>query len=260
MIDKKQWLSNFRDESQKAKALKILDKISICSKSNKTTYTDFLEPFILAKVINLVKNIDELNFYFWGGYTDSERKRLGICQDYSKINYLDFPITALKIENKTSTLSHRDYLGSLVGLGIDRAKLGDIIVQENSAIVIVAQEIETYIYSNLNKIGKQDISDISYFPIDEIVVSEIKYSEIVSTVSSLRMDSVLSVCFRLSRSSIVDLIKSEKALKNGELVSPSTSVSQGDILSLRGYGKAKLYEIGGTSKKDRIFIKVHTYI
>lgn len=262
MIHKELYLMKFTDAEEKLSANKILDRVNICFRDHSNTFTDFIDMYKLSKFLNMTRLISDLSVKVFGGYPDSERKIIGFCPDYRELNETDFPIIPVEIilkSSKEEKISHRDYLGSILGLGIDRNKVGDILVYEQKAIVFIHKDISFYILNSLSKI-KNIRAETKEILFEEIILPHPKIKEIISTVSSLRADAVLSSGFQLSRSKIVDLIKSEKGFINGLIADPSSTVKVGDCLTLRGFGKMKLIEVKGKTKKGRIGILIHRYI
>jgi RNA-binding protein YlmH len=157
-------------------------------------------------------------------------------------------------------LTHRDYLGALMGLGIKREKIGDILVSEETCSIIVLNEIADYIFYNLDKVGNTRIKTV-ITDVDELVSREPKLKEISATVASLRLDCIASAGFGISRSKMVDFIKGEKVNLNWDGVSnPTKQVKAGDTISMRGMGRLVLDSVGGTTKKDRIKVVLKKYI
>ncbi|HHW66823.1 RNA-binding protein [Defluviitalea raffinosedens] len=262
MINKEIYLKNFNDIEERLIASKILDRANTALRDHANTFTDFIDMYKLSKYLVMVHNISDLSIKAFGGYPESERKIIGFCPDYRELQDYDFPVTPVEIHLKSSneeSISHRDYLGSVLGLGIERSKIGDILVYDHKAIVFVNKDIASYIINNLFKV-KNIKAEAKEILLDEVVLPEPKIKEITSTVSSLRADSILSAGFQLSRSKIVDLIKSEKALINGVIASPASHIKEGDFLTLRGFGKIKLAEVRGKTKKDRVSIVIHRYV
>jgi len=202
------------------------------------------------------------NLYtFFGGYEQAERQIMCICP-YS-IETSDYDICALKLTVKTGigrALSHRDYLGAILGLGIDRKQIGDIIVKPFGAYVIVSKSMADYISSQLLNIGRYQKIEISMVPFETLEIDAPQIKEINQTVSSLRMDAVAACSFGISRSECAKLILGEKLRCNGSIVSASDPVKEGDVLTMRGYGKAKLVAINGQTKKERIHITIEKYV
>ncbi len=189
---------------------------------------------------------------FWGGYNDAQRVMFG-ANVYEKS---EFPFVALKFSyRKEFKLSHRDFLGSLMSLQIDRSVVGDILTFDGETIVFVKEEIADLIESEIRKIGRvgvkitrADISDIKY---------ESEFDELSFTVSSLRLDVFVSAVTSLSRDKSQSLIKSDFVSINHNVENNvSKTVSVFDVITIRKYGKFVFAEDCGLSKKGKIKIKV----
>ncbi len=197
---------------------------------------------------------------FYGGYEDAERVILINLPDYARLadNNPLTVIRACKAEGGRE-LTHRDYLGSLVGLGIKRELLGDILVREDGADIIVLSDIAEFILSNYCKAGRTALS-LSQHHISELIVPKVKRTRITDTVASLRLDSVTASAFGLARGKAAEAIGGGIVFVNHlEVTKPDFQVKEGDKITLRGKGKACLTEIGGRSRKDRVYITIERY-
>lgn len=249
------------DSSEKEFIRHLEDLSGRAYNSNQLTHTLFLNPAEVAMAQTLLRAHRGVPFLFHGGYDDSERKRLFFLPDYIDEEY--FPaeeyISAIKATFSFSSPTHRDFLGSLMGLGIKREVLGDILVFPDRAYIICAPQMKSFILENLEKVGKLGIKCFS-IPLSEIEIPEPEFDIISGTVASLRADSVVSLAFGISRTSAAELISSGLfSLNHLQEESISQEISEGDLLSLRGYGRAKLDSIGGISKKGRQFIELHVF-
>lgn len=241
---------------------KIRDVFVIAQKHREKRATDFLDPAQQKIGEEVARGFRDMGFFFDGGYEDAERKVLVAYPEFAKEDPLREPLGALRISSKDPTEypSHRDYLGAILGLGINRDKVGDILVSGSSADVVIKQDITEYIGLNLVKVGSTPVS------VEEISVKELlqpvrPYKELKSTVASLRIDAIASIAFGISRSKMAPFIKGENLKLNFKVIKdPSTPVKEGDIISAHRLGRAKVVEIGGESKKGRIYVKVHRYI
>lgn len=227
---------------------------------NVLTHTDFLTPSESALLIKRFP-ASEIRPVAFGGYTDAERKILFFLPDYLDA---DDPsvfscISAIKCSAPFSNLTHRDYLGALLSLGIKRGCIGDILVFPQEAIIILDTKLLAFVCENLSHISRGGVSCI---PIDlkEISPPVPKIREIEATVASLRADAVFSSAFGISREKASALIRDGLCSVDWiPLSSPSDSITEGAILSARGFGRAKLAQVGGLSKKGRTFISIHIY-
>lgn len=227
------------------------------------TYSDFLNLDELNLFYNNCKEIVKSGYTLWGGYKDAERRVICFYEDDSSTN-VDWPVCCLKIlpVNKkfSDKLNHRDYLGAILNLGIERCKIGDILVMENAGYVFCRQEIGNFIQENLTRIRH---TTITVAAADEMEVGDFKpaMEEISGTVSSVRLDSVLSVAFHTSRSSLTGLIAGGKVFVNSRLVSSNSySLKDGDVVSVRGMGKFIFKGIISQTQKERYKINLLKYI
>ena len=226
------------------------------------TYSDFLNLNELNILHTTPKNEFDTKYETFGGYNDSERQMAAFLPDALYYTHF-YPIQILKIEplqkKFTESLTHRDYLGAILNLGIERSKLGDILVMEDFAYLFIQESLADYICNGLTRIRhtsvnvtKEDSQSFTYVP---------KYKEITGTVASVRLDSLLSLAFGSSRSKLVNLIEGGKVFANGKLMTTNSyQVKEGDIISVRGIGRFRYNGIQSQSRKGRYFISLYKYI
>ncbi len=226
-------------------------------------FSDFCSPAEAACVLEEFKFFSGVNLRFFGGNENCERRCACFFPDYMEISEADFPLAAIEItfNKKFSTeMSHRDYLGSILGLGIDRSKTGDILVFDGSALCYVKKEISDYIASNIEKVGRNSVK-AKVVDISDIELPKLKTEEKSFTVASLRIDAVAGGAFNIARGKIQLLIEGEKTFLNFlPEISPSKTVGEGDMISVRGFGRFKILSVNGKTKKDRISITVLKYV
>ncbi len=220
----------------------------------------FLNPRERMVISQQIKPSMGMVSVFDGGYPDAERTMFVCYPEYCETDSSDY-IALLEISGRDiSKLSHRDYLGSLMGLGLTRENIGDILLLEDKTLVFVKKEIADYIIANISKIGNCGIN-ITCVEVGEIEIPARAVKEIKGTVSALRLDSVVSVAIGVSRTKVADMIRAGIVTLNWETVQDvSASVSEGDMLSVRGYGRMELSEIGCMTRKNRYSIMVSRYI
>lgn len=258
MVNKDAILKKISGIEDKLLVSKGLDKALRADKSKEVSFTDFLDPHQRSILEKAFSGYDEIDCNFYGGYDDAERVVAFFYPDFmygDEEQYFDYPFKILNIApNSRDSLTHRDYLGALMGLGIKREKIGDILVRDDSCNIIVFDDIADYIKFNLNKVGSSKV-EIDLKDIDELEVPDPKTKTINTTVASLRLDCVSSAGFGVSRSKIVDYIKAEKVSLNWEVISSLTRlVQEGDTISMRGKGRVVLEQVGKTTKKGRISV------
>ena len=157
-------------------------------------------------------------------------------------------------------LSHRDFLGAILNLGIKRECIGDIYVFEKEAYFFVTPEVKEFVRLNLTKVGNIGVN-IMEVTFDKVKVPELKFEEVKFSVQSLRLDSVISGIFNESREKMNLKIREGIVLLN-YLVCENTSedIKEGDIISIRGYGKAVVYEIGGLTRRGKTFVIARKFV
>lgn len=262
-MDKHALLKSYCQPDEKLLLAKVLDQADLSLRKHTISFSDFLSPFETAKACDMLKKVNDIRFLAFGGYNESERKIISVFPDYISEEDIVFPISAVQVNynNKfSSELNHRDYLGSLLGLGIERVKLGDIIVKDNGAVCFAENGIADYIVSGLDRVGRTKI-DTKIIEINDDIVPQKKIITKNITVASLRADAVFGAVFGESRNIIQQHINSEKASINWlTFKSSSASVKEGDVLSLKGGGRGILLSVNGETKKGRISITIGKYV
>lgn len=252
------------DDDEKILIGKLLDKAQQAEKYFKSTNSEFLG----LRQQELCKQVmaSEMNssYFFAGGFDCAERKCAIFMPSYmseGEVLAADFPFFALNIANKwKNELNHRDYLGALMGEGIRREMIGDILVYDGGADVLIMRDVADFVTQNMKKVATGAVK-ISEIPLDELHQPEIKIKILRDTVASLRLDAVAAVAFSMSRASAAELVKKKLVQVNGAIVCKADfEMSQGMNLSSRGYGKAILASIVGESKKHRQIVEVHKLI
>ncbi len=262
MLDKDTLLKRVTKNEDRLLASKILDKAMTSFKSRAPVYTDFLDPHQAKIVEALLSDSDEVNYMFDGGYPGAERvvavfRPNFISDDETFVS--PFKYVTL-IPGGRDALTHRDYLGAVLGLGIRRDKIGDILVKDESCEIVVLGDISEYLKYNLSKVGNINVE----IRIDENLKtgpSEVKVKEIKATVASLRLDSVASSGFGVSRSKMADYIKAERVSLNWEITNSITKlVKEGDTISIRGKGRVLVESVGGVTKKGRTCLILKKFV
>lgn len=199
------------------------------------------------------------NYCFYGLFENAERKMLCVFQEYFRPEEKDFPMECLTFTfRKENVLTHRDFLGALMALRIKRETVGDIVINEGIAQIAVSDSVKDVIMSDIRKIGSVGVSVCDDCRI-KLERTE-NFKEIRGTVASMRLDGILSLALNVSRSKAVGIINGIGAEINYfPKYECSYHLSQGDIFSVKGYGKFRLEEVSGKTKKGRIHITVLKY-
>ena len=241
---------------------KIWDKIITGMNRNIPANTAFLSPRELHMAHFLFGQ--SLGLFEFGGYPDAERKMLIFLPEYLDNSYLDdedSPITCLRATfYEGDSPSHRDFLGALLGTGISRGSIGDICVGKSSCDFFVTDEIAPYLLQNFTSAGRTKLQ-LSSIPLSEVIVPIPEIKEVRDTLASIRLDSIISSGFSISRGLASQYISSGKASIDGlPCEKADKAVSDGSKISVRGLGKIKLHQINGYTKKGRISVIIHRYI
>ena len=244
------------------------DRYDMCVDGYMLSYTDFLDLRQQSLLMERFKGAACMEFY--GGHDDAERKICvfrpdyleGSIGEYFKAEEEDNPVVWLRITRpeKGRELTHRDYLGSITGMGIKREKIGDILVREDGADVACLKEVAEYLLYNYEKAGRVNVKTELVSAAD-ISLPRQRFKEIRDTVASLRIDSVVSSAFGMSRA------KAQEAITRGivfadsrQILKPDFTVKEGMKLVVRGMGKARLAKVGGNSRKGRTYIVIEKYL
>lgn len=220
--------------------------------------TDFLDPREQEIVSSVIGEHLDVRVTFSGGVDDTERKRALLYPDYYEVKEEDFQLALFEVQyaSKFITLQHRQVLGSLMSLGLKRNKFGDIRFYNDMVHFICASEISDYLFANFNEIGRAKIS-LKNLDVHSFIPNKEDVQEMVTTVSSLRLDVVGAAIYNLSRQKIQPLITNGHVKVNWKVVdSASFECREGDNLSIRGYGRSKLTSIEGRTKKDRVRVVI----
>lgn len=205
--------------------------------------------------MNILRQEPSVRALAFGGFRRAERERLVLVPSFYLTESIEPALAFYRIipERKSQfEWTHRDVLGSLMGLGIRREKTGDILLVPGEAQIIVAAEIASAIEGELRKIGSVPVSVAAIDP-EALAITPERVKEIRTTVASLRLDAVASLGYGVSRTRMAREIKSERLKINWQSVNdPDHPVKVGDVLSIRGRGRVVVAEITGQSKKGRI--------
>ena len=248
------------------------DRMLKCSSDYMLTSTLFLDVRQQSLVLSKTKVSDDVRALPFGGFDTAERNVLVFIPYYLEVSDFDSlkdyltenpeenPLTVLHLKKDSfSTVSHRDYLGALMGLGIKREMVGDIVVTNDGADIIVMKSVAEYIKAELKSVGRASVS-IKEVRFDEISDMVANVHEEIINVSSMRIDNIISACFRLSRSESADAVLSGNVYVNSlQILKCDKKINIGDKIVYRSKGKVVLKEVSGVSKKGRNFIKIDVY-
>jgi len=247
---------------------KLLDKIKLCKTRNKIVYTEFLNIYE-KEIVQIGLNKNKIkNYLFFGGYENAEGQILVIYpeklgKEIASKNLVNI-ISIIRIELPKELIgkyNHRDYLGSVMQTGLNRNRIGDIIVYDNRAYITVLKENANYIADFLKGLTKFAKSKIEIKDYIEIEIKEPEFEEMQIIVSSMRLDSIISEITRMSRSKAGEFLHEERIFVNSKLETKGAKViNPKDVLAIRGRGKFIISEVIGNNKKGKSIVLVKKYI
>lgn len=226
-------------------------------------FIGFLDPHERSVAVKKAKQASAVfshcSYIFWGGYEGAERAFLGVFPPYSEPCNNDFPIIAIDIKWRFAILTHRDFLGALLALGIVRKKIGDIIVGDGECMVFAERTVAEFIVQNLAKVGRAGVScEIS---VNGEFLGKTNFREIGGTIASPRLDCVVSALAGKSRTASNELIRSGLVSLNFEIAEDTSEKAEdGSTVSIRGLGRFVVDKIGPMTKKGRYSFSARKYL
>lgn len=235
---------------------RLSDIVNACERSCVPQFLGFLTEAEASSAI-CVLNSKGTKYLLWGGYADAERKYVGVLPDWCEGP--DYPITAITFTFRNQDkLSHRDFLGALMSLGLVREKIGDILVGEGRAVVFVNRDISKFVLE-ISKIGRVGVCAREGF--EEPLPQAQTAVEFTETVASLRLDCVIAAIYGLSRGTAAEVINDGLVYIDSVICTKATrSVCAGNKLNLRGKGRVCVLSTDERSRKGRIILKCNKYI
>lgn len=240
---------------------RVIDKAEQAIKNWEVVATDFLSPPVVIEAQEIFKNLTEINFIDWGGYPQAERKRIGLSRTDISLDLSQIEVAALDIAGNFlfDTATHRDFLGSILGTGITRDKVGDIIVLgERGAQAIVVPEMAEFIETALTQVRSVPVK-AQRIDLSELRIAPPQKKAMTTVEASMRLDAIASAGFGMSRSKMASAISSGDVRVNWkEVTQTSYNVKAGDLISVRGKGRLEIGEVSVT-KKERYRIDLVRY-
>jgi RNA-binding protein YlmH len=221
-------------------------------RDQKPQWTDFIEPPLREEAEAVLRWENGIRFNSLGGYSQSERRRLVIYPDYYIVETIEPALAFLAISIGQNELSHRDYLGAIMSLGIKREKIGDLLVDSAGCQAVVTPELAEYLRLNLVEVGNHK-TKVTLIEPEQLNLPDRREKVIRATVASLRLDAIAALGFGDSRTKMAREIKAERVKVNWKAVqSPDLELAPGAIISIRGRGRVEFREVTGASKKGRL--------
>lgn len=253
------------DGEQRLLLAKVLDRLEQAERRGAPAAMDFFSPQeqVLTEKFLHMAGVSADRYLFFGGYDGAERKMLLFLPDWmeQEAAVKQFPLYCLRaVFRPEDALTHRDLLGSLMGMGISREKVGDLLVSDASCDLITAESVGEFLLQNWESAGRARLAVTAIMP-QELCVPEIRCEEVRDTVQTLRLDAVAATGFRLARGKAAALIESGKVQVNWkDCMKSDHLLREGDVVSARGFGKFKLAQVGGVTRKGRTGIVILRYL
>lgn len=267
-MNKQELLKDYRKQEDKICLSQVLDKIEFSKTRDKIEHTDFLDMYQISLVENFLRKIKFENYKLYGGYEESERKILIIYPEKYNESMLEKNYSKmLKVvrvnlpEEEKGKYTHRNYLGGIVKLGLKREKVGDILVSDDGADIVVVEDFAEILKQELPNLTRFEKSEITIEEIKNIRKKEIKLEEIKIIVPSLRLDNIVSDLAKTSRNKAAQIINQERVFVNGQNETKlSKQIKLQDIITIRGKGRFVVKEFAGTTRSGRTIIVIEKYV
>ncbi len=261
MADKEKIIRYYKGTEGAETAVRLVDLAEQVMRSQKVKLAGFLDQFGQEIAETVAASYDGLRVEFNGGYQGAERQRAALIHtDFMGTPAFDICVVRAEWNDSYYRLSHRDILGAVLGLGIERDRIGDILIAAGNARILTDGAMAEFLLANCTKIGPAAVT-MHEDQIENIVPKEERCKEIRATVASLRVDSIAAAGFGFSRSRAASDIAADKLKLNWQSVKGASQlVKEGDILSMRGRGRLEVTEIRGLTKKGRTSVVLHKFI
>lgn len=257
-----------KNEEDKLLIAKVLDKQKFCENKNKIQTTDFLDARQLNIAEKFLKNGKVTNFLLFGGYEEAERKMIVFYPKklenmLPNINFNEY-IKAIRIalpNEMKGEYSHRNYLGGIMKLGINRDKIGDILVDETGADVLCTPEICNFLVNNIPSLTRFTKSKIKQIELKNLRNVKIEKEIMTITIPSMRLDNIVSELAKCARGKANEILLQERVLVNYEIVQKSSKqIKKDDIITIRGKGRFIVKNILGETRSGRILLEIEKFV
>lgn len=241
---------------------RVLDQADQALKTWEPVVTNFLSPPERVEADAIFQRLTDLQMLAWGGYPQAERQRLVIARSELPLEESQIPLALLDIAGNFmfDPATHRDFLGAVLGTGLVREKVGDILVLgERGAQMIVAPDLVEFLEMSLNQVRSVPVKT-RLLAWDQLRVRPPKTRQLTTVEASLRLDAVASAGFGMSRSKMVELIDAGDVRVNWKTVTQAShAVNAGDLVAIRGKGRLEIGDIAVT-KKERYRIQLTRFV
>lgn len=263
-MDKTKLLTPFTGDDRLVLA-RVLDKQEQARARNIPAYTDFLSPQQQSQAASLLHaaGVEKERYVLLGGYGGAERQILLFLPDWLDRSDAESqsPLRLLRAKFRAEYgLTHRDLLGSLMGMGIVREKVGDILAGPETCDLVVLDTVADFLLQNWDTAGRAHVA-VSPLAPEDLEIPETRCEEVRDTVSSLRLDAIAATGFKMARGKAASLVEGGKVQVNWrECAKPDKLLAEGDVVSARGFGKFEVSQVGGVTRKGRTSIVLKRYV
>lgn len=266
-MDKAKIIEKYKDEDERLLVSKLLDKVSLVDKQNKIQVTDFVSPVELRVLKDVLNSNECTNYRIYGGVANADRNAIVIFPDklenlfvQDKFDYNSI-FSCIRISNCQENYEHKIYLGGCIKLGVKREKIGDIVVFENGADIIVNKDVEKFLVNNLQGLNRFKNTKIEVINLKDITEKVQKFKDMKIIVSSLRLDNVVAEIVGTSRNRAVELLNQERVFVNyRNETKPTKLVVEKDLITVRGKGKFVIEKIEGNTRSGKLVVVVKKYV
>jgi len=263
-MNKTELLGRFaRDADERVVLARALDRMDRAQNRSIPCATQFLSPAQRAALEPLLAASGHPKHLFYGGFEGAERTVCVFFPDWQEPEdwMAEEELAAVEAAFPPGAqLTHRDLLGGLLGIGLTRERVGDILVGEAAAQIVCLRDAAPIILAQFDQAGRCRLK-LKEIPLMELSPAPAEVKLIHDTVAALRLDAVLASGFSLSRGKAADAITGGRvSLNHRECLKPDRAVAEGDVLTCRGLGKCVVKSVGGQSRKGRVIIEIERYL
>ncbi|HLT58367.1 MAG TPA: YlmH/Sll1252 family protein [Limnochordales bacterium] len=249
------------DPEDRLLAGRVLDLAAKAYSEDKPQATGFLDPRERDVAEAVLRAVEGVRVLAVGGYPGAERRRLVIYPDYFPPEAVEAPLAAVELTGAgVAQLRHGDVLGALLGAGVERDQVGDLLLAGDRWQVVVTPPVAGFLCTHLRRVGRVAVAVQPIDP-EQVEAPAARVKEVRATVASPRLDAVASIGFGTSRTRMARDIRAERVKLNWKVVTdPAAAVKEGDVISVRGRGRAVVERLSGVTRKGRIGVTVKRYL
>jgi len=254
-------LGHLTDPEDRLLAGRVLDLAAKAYAEDKPQATGFLDPRERDVAEAVLRAVEGVRVLAVGGYPGAERRRLVIYPDYFPPEAVEAPLAAVELTGAgVAQLRHGDVLGALLGAGVERDQVGDLLLAGDRWQVVVTPPVAGFLCTHLRRVGRVAVAVQPIDP-EQVEAPAARVKEVRATVASPRLDAVASIGFGTSRTRMARDIRAERVKLNWKVVTdPAAAVKEGDVISVRGRGRAVVERLSGVTRKGRIGVTVKRYL